>query len=189
MPRRASCGASAHKFSSGSYTEGRLAGKAAVQYVLDNTAAVLAAEEAYFGTPYPFDKLDFVLLPAFQFSGMEHAGAIYYNAPALFLDHRIPQQPIWVLVYGSLYVFVVIMPPSPVTVGRNRSRMPYSRYSMEIDVEPSPNSEVGIGTSPPARTSPARATRRPAAWWRPLGSPASCWASHSRTSSPTSSPA
>src|SRR5437764_569720 len=30
------CGASAHKFSSGSYTEGRLAGKAAVQYVLDN---------------------------------------------------------------------------------------------------------------------------------------------------------
>jgi len=31
------CGASAHKFSSGSYTEGRLAGKAAVQYVLDNS--------------------------------------------------------------------------------------------------------------------------------------------------------
>jgi adenylylsulfate reductase subunit A len=31
------CGASAHKFSSGSYTEGRLAGKAAVQYVIDNT--------------------------------------------------------------------------------------------------------------------------------------------------------
>ena len=30
------CGASAHKFSSGSYTEGRLAGKAAVQYVIDN---------------------------------------------------------------------------------------------------------------------------------------------------------
>ena len=31
------CGASAHKFSSGSYTEGRLAGKAAVQYVLDSS--------------------------------------------------------------------------------------------------------------------------------------------------------
>src|SRR5207237_10604800 len=31
------CGASAHKFSSGSYTEGRLAGKAAVQYVIDST--------------------------------------------------------------------------------------------------------------------------------------------------------
>ena len=30
------CGASAHKFSSGSHAEGRLAGKAAVQYVLDN---------------------------------------------------------------------------------------------------------------------------------------------------------
>jgi adenylylsulfate reductase subunit A len=31
-------GASAHKFSSGSFTEGRLAGKAAVQFVLDNDA-------------------------------------------------------------------------------------------------------------------------------------------------------
>jgi adenylylsulfate reductase subunit A len=31
------CGASAHKFSSGSHAEGRLAGKAAVQYVLDNS--------------------------------------------------------------------------------------------------------------------------------------------------------
>src|ERR671925_286451 len=30
------CGASPHKFSSGSYTEGRLAGKAAVQYAMDN---------------------------------------------------------------------------------------------------------------------------------------------------------
>ena len=34
-------GASAHKFSSGSYTEGRLAGKAAVAYILDNDAPVV----------------------------------------------------------------------------------------------------------------------------------------------------
>ena len=40
---------------------------------------------------YPFEKLDFVLLPAFQFAGMEHAGAIYYNAPALFLDKTATQ--------------------------------------------------------------------------------------------------
>ena len=39
--------------------------------------------EDYTKRKYPFEKFDFVLLPAFQFSGMEHAGAIYYNAPAL----------------------------------------------------------------------------------------------------------
>src|SRR5208283_4032009 len=37
-------GASAHKFSSGSYTEGRLAGKAAIDYILDSGAAPQADE-------------------------------------------------------------------------------------------------------------------------------------------------
>jgi len=35
--------------------------------------------ENYFGVPYPFDKLDFMLAPAFPFGGMEHPGAIFYN--------------------------------------------------------------------------------------------------------------
>ena len=35
--------------------------------------------ENYFGVPYPFDKLDFLLAPAFPFGGMEHPGAIFYN--------------------------------------------------------------------------------------------------------------
>ncbi len=47
--------------------------------------------ESYTDRKYPFEKLDFVLIPAFQFSGMEHAGAIYYNAPALFLDKTATQ--------------------------------------------------------------------------------------------------
>jgi aminopeptidase N len=47
--------------------------------------------ETYTGRTYPFDKLDFVLLPAFQFGGMEHAGAIYYNAQALFLEKTATQ--------------------------------------------------------------------------------------------------
>jgi aminopeptidase N len=34
---------------------------------------------AYFGVPYPFEKLDFLLAPAFPFGGMEHPGAIFYN--------------------------------------------------------------------------------------------------------------
>jgi aminopeptidase N len=48
--------------------------------------------EDYTKRKYPFEKFDFVLLPAFQFSGMEHAGAVYYNAPALFLDKTATQR-------------------------------------------------------------------------------------------------
>ncbi|MEO6594981.1 MAG: M1 family aminopeptidase [Planctomycetota bacterium] len=40
-----------------------------------------------FGVPYPFDKLDFVLLPGFPYGGMEHAGAIFYREQALVFDH------------------------------------------------------------------------------------------------------
>ena len=41
--------------------------------------------------PYPWGKFDFFLVPAFQFGGMEHAGAIFYNAPALLLDESATQ--------------------------------------------------------------------------------------------------
>jgi len=40
----------------------------------------------YTGIPYPFGKLDFVLIPGFQYSGMEHPGAIFYNDSRLMLD-------------------------------------------------------------------------------------------------------
>ena len=36
--------------------------------------------ERYTGIPYPWGKFDFLLVPSFQFGGMEHAGAIFYNA-------------------------------------------------------------------------------------------------------------
>ena len=42
----------------------------------------------YFGEPYPFDKLDIVLLPGFPYGGMEHAGAIFYREKALCFDHE-----------------------------------------------------------------------------------------------------
>jgi aminopeptidase N len=48
--------------------------------------------EAYTEIKYPFDKLDFVLLPAFQFAGMEHAGAIFYSAPAMLLEKTATQE-------------------------------------------------------------------------------------------------
>ncbi|MGB5553051.1 MAG: M1 family aminopeptidase, partial [Flavobacteriaceae bacterium] len=36
--------------------------------------------------PFPFQKLDYAAIPAFQYGGMEHVGAIQYREGALFLD-------------------------------------------------------------------------------------------------------
>ncbi|NNE70897.1 MAG: hypothetical protein HKN29_11125 [Rhodothermales bacterium] len=47
--------------------------------------------EDYTGIPYPFGKFDFVLIPSFQFGGMEHPGAIHYRASSLMLDENAPQ--------------------------------------------------------------------------------------------------
>jgi aminopeptidase N len=54
--------------------------------LFDLHARALAWLEEYTGIPYAFGKFDFVLIPSFQFGGMEHAGAIYYNASGLMLD-------------------------------------------------------------------------------------------------------
>ena len=40
----------------------------------------------YFRYPYPFGKLDCVILPGFPYGGMEHAGAIFYRESALVFD-------------------------------------------------------------------------------------------------------
>ncbi len=54
--------------------------------IFDLHAAALAWLEEYTGIPYPFAKFDFFAVPAFQFGGMEHPGAVWYRADALFLD-------------------------------------------------------------------------------------------------------
>ena len=41
--------------------------------------------EEYTGVPYPFAKYDFIVLPDFQYGGMEHAGATLYNDRRIFL--------------------------------------------------------------------------------------------------------
>ena len=50
--------------------------------------------ERYFGRPFPFEKLDFVLAPAFPFGGMEHPGAIFYNEDRFIFRERptLPQR-------------------------------------------------------------------------------------------------
>ena len=42
--------------------------------------------EDYTGIGYPFDKYDFVVIPDFQYGGMEHAGATLYNDRRIFLS-------------------------------------------------------------------------------------------------------
>jgi aminopeptidase N len=59
--------------------------------IFDLHARALGWLEEYTAVPYPFGKFDFVLIPSFQFGGMEHPGAIYYNASGLFLDESATQ--------------------------------------------------------------------------------------------------
>ncbi len=54
--------------------------------IFDLHARAIRWLEDYTTIPYPFGKFDFVLIPSFQFGGMEHPGAIFYNAPGLLLD-------------------------------------------------------------------------------------------------------
>jgi len=50
--------------------------------------------ERYYGRPFPFQKLDFVLAPAFPFGGMEHPGAVFYNEDRFIFRERptLPQR-------------------------------------------------------------------------------------------------
>ncbi len=45
-------------------------------------------QEDFTGVKYPFPKYDLVILPGFQFGGMEHVGATFYNDNTLFLPNN-----------------------------------------------------------------------------------------------------
>ena len=62
-----------------------------VDEIFDLHATSLAWLEDYTGIPYPFEKLDFVAVPSFQYGGMEHPGAILYRSEGLFLDESATQ--------------------------------------------------------------------------------------------------
>ena len=59
--------------------------------VFDLHATALEQLEAYTGIPYPFGKFEFVLIPAFEFGGMEHPGSIYYRDSGILLDESATQ--------------------------------------------------------------------------------------------------
>jgi aminopeptidase N len=54
--------------------------------IFDLHATALDWLEDYTAIAYPFGKFAFFAVPAFQFGGMEHPGAIWYRAESLFLD-------------------------------------------------------------------------------------------------------
>ncbi len=59
--------------------------------IFDLHGRALAWLEEYTGIPYPFGKFDVVMIPSFQFSGMEHPGAILYNQERQLLDESATQ--------------------------------------------------------------------------------------------------
>ena len=62
-------------------------GRIDAQKIFSMHATAVAWLATNFACPYPFAKLDFVLVPGFPYGGMEHAGAIFYRESALSFDH------------------------------------------------------------------------------------------------------
>ena len=61
---------------------------AQIPVIFEQVFASLEWMEAYTGIPYPFAKYDFIVLPGFQYGGMEHTGATLYNDKRLFLGKQ-----------------------------------------------------------------------------------------------------
>lgn len=57
-----------------------------VDEIFNLHAAALDWLEDYTGIDYPYRKFGFALIPAFQYGGMEHVGAIQYRASSLLLE-------------------------------------------------------------------------------------------------------
>lgn len=55
--------------------------------VFEEVESALNYLEEYTGIKMPFSKYDFVIVPGFQFGGMEHPGAILYNENTIFLNN------------------------------------------------------------------------------------------------------
>lgn len=56
--------------------------------IMDEVFQSLEWMEEYTDVPYPFEKYDLIILPGFQFGGMEHMGATLYNDRRMFLEQN-----------------------------------------------------------------------------------------------------
>ena len=54
--------------------------------IFSQVASSLEWLEEFTGIAYPFAKYDFIILPGFQYGGMEHTGATLYNDTKMFLS-------------------------------------------------------------------------------------------------------
>lgn len=59
--------------------------------IMDQVRHSVKWMEEYTGIPFPFPKLDFVILTGYQFGGMEHIGAIQFNDKRIFLEKNPTQ--------------------------------------------------------------------------------------------------
>jgi alanyl aminopeptidase len=64
---------------------------ARLRYALEHTGALLAYLEEYFGSPYPYDKLDVIAVPDFASGAMENVGAITFREQLLLLNDDAPE--------------------------------------------------------------------------------------------------
>jgi puromycin-sensitive aminopeptidase len=53
---------------------------------LEAARECLVRLEKYFGLPYPYEKLDLVAVPDFEFGAMENAGAVFFRETLLLVD-------------------------------------------------------------------------------------------------------
>ena len=60
--------------------------------VFDLHHTALDQLETYTGIPYPFAKFAFVLVPAFEFGGMEHPGAVFYRDSSILLEETATEE-------------------------------------------------------------------------------------------------
>ncbi|MEP6343050.1 MAG: M1 family aminopeptidase [Maricaulaceae bacterium] len=57
-----------------------------IEYGLENTEVILTALENYFGSEYPYEKLDLIAAPEYAFGAMENPGAIVYRESLMLLN-------------------------------------------------------------------------------------------------------
>ncbi|MDQ2667344.1 MAG: M1 family aminopeptidase [Gemmatimonadota bacterium] len=70
------------------YTRASRAREVESDTLLALNARAIAWMERYTAQPFPFQKFDFLLAPAFPFGGMEHPGAVFYNEESFIYRER-----------------------------------------------------------------------------------------------------
>lgn len=56
------------------------------KFAVKHTPSILKTLEDYFGSPYPYEKLDFVAVPNFTHGAMENVGLVTYRSSLLLLE-------------------------------------------------------------------------------------------------------